>query len=336
MKRQYSILFLAGMFALGACETDNKKYHAENYVMPQVEQPSAGTDVTLTEETGNDTLFINWKPASYGFPGAVTYSVEIAKAGTHFASPVKIAETKETETGVVYSALNNSLLIAGLVPETTEKVELRVNASINGNIEMLNSEPIEMNITPYDVVVTYPILFVPGSYQSWNPKDSLTIVTSLKADDVYEGYFYFPANTEFKFTKQPDWNPVNWGSGGNNVLKPDGSNISVSTAGFYKVVANISKLTYSITSVTWSFQGTATGNTPVSLAYNPATQTLQATTSLSAGSFLFKENGAGNRTLGLYFGNQLKDDGTPVPVNNAGSYTITLDLRKYPYTWMLQ
>lgn len=336
MKRIYWLIALTTLFIWGGCSNDNKNYYAGNFADPVLSAPSAGATITLTEEHSNDSLSFSWKKAEFGFPAAVIYTVQAAMAGTNFASPVKITETKNLSASIDYATLNNSLLIAGLVPETPAKVEFRVMASVSENLETLNSEPTEVTVTAYNVTVSYPILFVPGSYQNWTPSDSSTIVTSPKADGIYEGYFYFPANTEFKFTKQPDWDPLNWGDGGNNKLSPGAGNIKVPNAGLYKVTADLNKLTYSIIPVSWSLNGSATSNTPISLAIDNTKKLLEVTANLSAGGFIFKETGAGNRTLGLYFGNQLMDDGTEIIVPQAGRYTITLDLGKYPYTFMIK
>ena len=336
MKRIYYIGIILILFALQACETDNKKYYAGDYISPEIDLPVAGSRITLTEATANDSVQFKWEAAAFGFPAAITYTVQIAIPDTYFESAVKIAESKSTSAAVTQATLNNSVLIAGLVPETPTEVEVRVNASINNNIRTLYSEPIRLMITAYNVEVVYPILFVPGSYQGWNPADSSTVVTSPKADGTYEGYFYFPANTEFKFTGQPDWNPLNWGEGGGGKLQAGAGNIKVTTAGFYKVIANINNLTYSLTPVSWSITGSATSNTPIALIYNESKHDLEITTHLNSGEFVFKETGAGNRVLGLYFGNQLTDNGSQIIVEEGGNYTISLNLQKYPYTFSIK
>lgn len=336
MKRFYFISILAAFLATGACTTENKKYHAENFVEPSITQPTAGSKITLTEDTQTDSLFIGWEPAEYGFPAALTYTVEIAKPDTYFEDGIKIGETKKNYLLVDHATLNNSALIAGLVPETPSPVELRVMASINNHIQKLTSLPIIVTLTPYNKTVTYPVLYVPGSYQGWNPGNPETTVTSPKANNIYEGYFYFPANTEFKFTAQPDWDPLNWGYGGEGKLSPGAGNIKVEKAGFYQVIANISNLTYSVIPVTWEIQGTATNNTSIPLSYNETDKTLEVTTPLSAGEFVFREKGAGNRVLGVYFGTQLMDNGSEIIVSSDGTYTIHLNLGHYPYTFSLE
>lgn len=333
MKHIYGMIILGILFILSACETDNKKYYAGNFIAPELEVPAAGSKIVLTEATADSTLFFEWRAADFGFPSATIYTIQVARAGTYFESAVKIAETKDTDIKVKYSTLNNSVLIAGLVPETPAEVEIRVNATINNHIETLYSKAVELTLTAYNINVTYPILYVPGSYQGWNPGDPFTVVTSPKANEVYEGYFYFPANTEFKFTAQPAWDPKNWGEGGNGKLQAGGGNIQVSQAGFYEVIADIPKLTYSITLVNWSVTGSAIPNHTMTLQYNETEKVLETTTDLATGEFVFRETGGKNRTLGVYFGSQLTDDGTQIVIPQDGRYKIVLDLKTYPYTF---
>lgn len=337
MKQICWIVFTSLLFMLTGCETENKKYYAGDFVNPEVKAPQSGSDFILTETTANDSLTVAWTTAEFGFPAATLYTVQVAKAGTYFESAVKIAETQEKQVKVDYATLNNSILIAGLVPETPGEIELRVNAMVNENLQTLRSKAVQVTMTAYNVEVTYPILFAPGSYQGWNPGDSATILTSPKADDIYEGYLYFIPNTSFKITGQPDWNPLQWGSGGAGKLQKNGGDISVnnSSASLYKVIADINKLTYSVTPVSWSISGSATSNTAIPLTYNESDRTLKTTAHLMSGEFVFKETGAGNRILGVYFGNQLMDNGNQIVVPQEGEYTITLNLKKYPYTYIL-
>lgn len=337
MKGIFWIITFGILSGMTSCETENKKYYAGDFIHPRLLIPAEGSKILLTEATADNTLTLSWTSADFGFPSATNYTVQIAKANTFFESAVKIAETKDTTTQIEYSTLNNSLLIAGIAPETPEEIEIRVNAGINTHIETLRSAPLRISMTAYNVEVNYPILFVPGSYQNWNPNDSSTILTSPRANDVYEGYLYFTPDTQFKLTGQNDWNPLQWGYGGDGKLRPNGDNIPVgnTTASLYKVGTDINALTYSVTAVSWNINGSATSGIPLPLTWNETERILTATAHLQTGEFIFREEGAGNRILGLYFGDRLTDNGTPIVVPQADRYHIVLNLKKYPYTYRL-
>lgn len=335
MKRIYIPIIIATIFALYSCTTDNKDYIAKDYKAPIVTTPSAGTNIILSENQPEDSLKVRWQPADYGFPGAIVYLVQMAPTSTDFKEPIKIAEVKATEAAIAPDGLNNSLLIAGAVPNTPISMEIRVSAFINNYIATVASSPIVVTMTAYDKKVVYPLLFMPGSYQGWNPADSLTAVYSIKSDGIYEGYFKFQAGTKFKFTQQPDWNPINWG-GANGTLIPGGSDIEVANEGIFRVIADINAQTYNLTPTLWSIYGSATANTDVPMTFDPITRIFTATTTLSAGDFIFRANATNALQLGVYYDNQLKYSGNAIAITTPETYTITLNFSKYPYTFTLQ
>jgi len=72
-----------------------------------------------------------------------------------------------------------------------------------------------MTVTPYQVIINYPSLWVPGDYQGWNPA-SAPKVSSKFGNGNYEGYVNIPSGGTyaFKFTSDPDWNHTNYGRSG--------------------------------------------------------------------------------------------------------------------------
>lgn len=180
----------------------------------------------------------------------------------------------------------------------------------------------EMNLT----------LYVPGGHQGWAP-DSAPTLYSRNFDFKYDGYVYFAdAGTEFKFTSQPDWGGTNYGDGGENTLSTDGGagNLSVSEAGYYKLDADLSgtPFTYSAVKTEWGLIGDATAggwdnSTP--MTYNPETGVWTVTATLSTGTFKFRANNGWDINLGGSLSN-LSYGGDNIPVTEAGTYLITLDL----------
>ena len=75
-------------------------------------------------------------------------------------------------------------------------------------------------ITPYPMVIVYPKLYVPGSYQGWNIANAPTLL-SYRMNNKYEGYLNLvdennpDAPITFKLTTEPVWNKgEEYGSGG--------------------------------------------------------------------------------------------------------------------------
>ena len=181
------------------------------------------------------------------------------------------------------------------------------------------------------------VLFVPGSYQGWNPTDSATIIKPKGAAGNYEGYIWFSENnTAFKYTQGPSWN-TNWGdNGGNGTLEPDGANIIAGTAGYYKLNVNLNTLTHTFLRTTWSVVGNSTAggwNTDTDMTWDPVNKVWTVTLNLTSGGIKFRANHAAT----LVYGDDLNDgsldeNGGTIWVWTAGNYTITLDLKIYSYT----
>lgn len=180
----------------------------------------------------------------------------------------------------------------------------------------------EMNLT----------LFVPGGHQGWSP-DTAPTLYSRNFDFKYDGFVYFDAPNEFKFTSNPDWEGTNYGDGGNGTLSTDGGagNLKVADAGYYQLNADLSgsPYTYSVVKTEWGLIGDATEggwNDSTPMNYDPATNKWSVTTTLSAGkSYKFRANNGWDINLGGDI-NNLKYGGDNITAAEGGTYQITLDL----------
>jgi hypothetical protein len=187
----------------------------------------------------------------------------------------------------------------------------------------------------------YPMLYVPGSYQGWDPSKTTTVLKSVASDNKFEGYLNFPdANGEFKFCTTPDWTN-DYGDDGTTTgkLLHPGSNIKVADAGYYKVNADMTALTYTIVKTTWGIIGSATptgwdSDTP--MTYDAATDTWSVTIDLVAGAVKFRANSLWDLNYGdTGFDGILDAGGTDIPITQAGTYTVSMKLGAPDYTYSL-
>jgi len=184
----------------------------------------------------------------------------------------------------------------------------------------------------------YPVLYVPGSYQGWDPAKASTVIASAKADGKYEGYLYFAdANTQFKFADGPSWD-VNYGDdGANGTLDRNGANIVAADAGYYKINVDLPALTYTYLKTDWGIIGSATANgwdADQNMTFDPATGIWTAVLDLKAGEFKFRANDGWDVNYGDDGANgTLEQNGANIPIANDGSYTITLKLGVPDYTY---
>ncbi len=184
-----------------------------------------------------------------------------------------------------------------------------------------------------------PFLFVPGSYQGWNPADSSTVISSVKSNQRYQGYFWFPANTQYKFTPQNNWT-VNYGdNGADGTLEQDGANITVTDEGYYKLDVDMMTMTHFSLKTSWSVVGSATpGGWDVDsdLAWDAPSRTWRGLVALTTGEVKFRANHSWDLHYG-YNGTEgvLYEGGSNIPVTLSGTYLVVLDFSAPVYRYSL-
>lgn len=172
-----------------------------------------------------------------------------------------------------------------------------------------------------------PMMYVPGGHQGWNPSEA-PILYSPNFDMKYDGYVYFPANNEFKFTPQPNWDNDYADDGTQSgILVEKGENIKTSEEGHYRLTVDLTNMTYATTRTEWGLIGDATeggwdDSTPMVLNQENGEWTV--TTTLKDGEFKFRANNGWDINLGGDQSN-LGYGGDNIRVE-AGTYLITLRL----------
>jgi hypothetical protein len=188
---------------------------------------------------------------------------------------------------------------------------------------------------------SYPVIYVPGGYQGWDPSNTTTVLASPNVDGKYEGYLYFiDSNTEFKFTDGPSWD-VNYGDdNADGTLDQNGANIKAVDAGFYKIDVDLNTLTYTMQKTDWGVIGSATPdgwNSDQNMTYDPTSKTWNIQLDLNPGEIKFRAND----DWGLNYGDNgadaiLERDGANIAIANAGNYKITLFLDKPDHTYSIE
>ena len=349
-----ALLLIAGV----SCENDDQKM-ASPSGGPELLTPLDGSSYVLDPAAGtNEVTTLVWNHADYSVQTEVNYDVEVALAGTDFATTVAGGST--TNRFVVWSheALNTVALEAGLTPYTAGDLEVRIKSSLGSNAEMVAySNVITITITPY--TTDLPKIAVPGNHQGWSPPTAPLMASSGFGQTNFEGYISLDG--EFKFLRPKadgtfDWDgdSADWGDDGtfSDVLLNTGETNCTATAGYYWVKANTATLTYSITPITtWGIIGSATpggwdSSTP--MTYNPTTKKWSIVVTLVDGEYKFRSNNIWNAgsvqyNLGGFQADKVGDDyagesmsyGGANLVVTAGTYLVELDLsnpRAYTYT----
>jgi hypothetical protein len=345
-------LMTAGVFLMWSC----KKEGVHAVLTPGASPQLAGsTNAVVLDSTKNSTnaVTFTWPAVDYGYSADVTYTLQFdASASDSFKNATNITlPTNKTSLSYTVQTLNVlAYQSLGLPANVASPIWVRVKSDINQNgvttgassVASIYSNVFNMTVTPYQIIIIYPTLWVPGDYQGWSPSTAPTIA-SVKSNNVYEGYVNFPTGGtfQFKYTSAPDWNHLNYGwvsstTNGNTVtgtMNTSGGNLFVPAAGYYQLKADLNPTpnAWSATGTTWGVIGDATPGgwgSDTQLTFDAGTQTWSVTLNLvSTGSWKFRANSAWAINLG-YDNGALDYNGSNIVVPPAGSgnYTITLDL----------
>lgn len=189
----------------------------------------------------------------------------------------------------------------------------------------------------YTLTFAYEVLYTPGSGNGWSQENSMRLYTNN-----YSLYYGFTrtgeegaAKGEFKLDATTNWS-MNWGLD-NGVLTPNGPNIVTEPAGFYFVKADLNGLWI------WTFRTEKigviglNGNWNDDIFMTPSSDMLTWTAEITATDnteFKFRVNS----DWGANFGGDkdaLSLDGNNISIG-AGTYVVTLDLSKVPYSCKIE
>jgi hypothetical protein len=343
MRTWLNKIMLVGVAAItfSSCEKDEVRTVLSAGSVPTL-QANNTTLVLLQANANNDAVKFTYSPATFGFDAAVTYVLQIAKGGTNFAS------ASTTEVGLSNAApLEKSFKVVDFNREllkiinygTATPVEVRVKATVAAAAPASYSNVVTITATAYRDIIKYSFpnaLNIAGNFQGWDPGSAPQIVKQNNGGyNGFEGYIIFNAGTpEFKMVKGDNWGAGDYGSAGAGTLGNGGPNLTLPSggaglAGYYRVRANTTNLTWGYTKITkWSLIGAFTGwSSDVDLTFNPATGVWSITRDMPAGEFKFRANS----DWGINFGDNNADfkpeyDGSNLNITAAGNYTISLDL----------
>lgn len=206
----------------------------------------------------------NWSTSFNGYGGTVTYTLQYDSAGKNFVAPVEIPVGASLFTkALTQGEMNETALTSGIPGGTTGKVEYRVKATTaQGAVSYSNV--VNVTIESYVPILRF---YLPGGYQGstgngndWDPGTAPELIRDLRPaalNQLYYIYMYLPAGAEFKVTQGRSWD-INYGGSGGN-LSSGGANLSVATAGYYRISVDRVNMKYDIREGRMGFVGGATG-----------------------------------------------------------------------------
>ena len=197
----------------------------EDVVAPVLEDLAGPIEITAENMAGGEVVF-NWSLADYGVKTQVDYSIEVATVASPDALVVVAsglnADTTALNTNLMthkvdYESLNQILfndlqLSDGVATEILFSVGAKV-----GEYPKIYSNTVKVSAKITAAEKVYPMIYMPGSYQGWDPAGAATkfqVLYDFAGNGVYEGIADFgQANDEgraWKFTREPNWD-FDWG-----------------------------------------------------------------------------------------------------------------------------
>ena len=342
MKKIKLTLFIAVVgLLLVSCKRDiTEPVISSNPTSPTLSDLSVSGAFNISNANGLVTF--SWSAANYGFESSTTYTVQLSSTSDFSDNIVDLLTTQNLSGTAKVSEINDKLLAWNFSIGSSATIYYRVSASVTSSLAPIYSATKSTSLTPYDAVVNYPMIYVPGAYQGWSPGAENGRLYS------YEGIVRIidgtNASSDFKITSDPDWNHTNWGgtltkSGDNysGILDPAGDNYTVD-AGVYAITVDVSALTISLTKTDdWGIIGSAVPpydwSADVDMFYNGQRKMWEITADFVAGDFKFRANDAWDLNYGDTGADGTLDaGGDNIALPSDGNYTIRFDPVKLTYT----
>lgn len=357
MKKLINLTIIAVACLAAACHKDAAVTRLAPVAFTSSIKASTSSVVLSATTDATDELTLTWPAVVYPVKAHVTYTLQADLPAdtigtTGWANAASIAVGNDILTKTLNGAdLNTLAFKLGAAPNTAAPLVFRVQAYQD---RYAYTQAVAVSVTTFKVIIVshgYPVLYLPGDYQGWQP--TIAPTAAAPKANIYEGYINEVAGGtyQFKFTSAPDWNHINYGDGGGGKLTTDGlaAGMTLPGPGFYEVSANLNTNTWAFTLTTWSILGDASPGgwtTDTQLTYDATKKVWSVTCNMkAAGSFKFRANDAWVIDFGIDANGQLAYNDSPVfgydstiqniTVPADGNYTITLDLHdpnNYNYT----
>lgn len=342
MKNIFKILAIAfiGM-ALVSCEKDE-----DQAILGETSQSSISADkTTIVLDKSNldaNAVSFKWAKSTFDISVVSTQQIEFGIKGKGFKDS-KLIDVLASPFSMTNKQLNTLMLSMGGTANVVNEIEVRLKVAVGG--ANFYSNVISLQVTPYILgpVYNYTDLFLIGDATAGAWDNSVTNTklyplqkTTTAGKYSYTGYF---AKGGFKFIKTPGSWDSQYGMGGaEGTLSTSGSsgNISVETAGYYKLTVDTNALSYTLISIpaptttytTISMIGSASGDWSTDVDMEKSTFDphiwVKKKVNLSSGEFKFRANHDWGTNWGVakeFFG--VADlGGGNIPVSETFKYDV--------------
>ena len=328
------LLFAAMALTLVGCTEDYKDWTVQKPDTtpdPAITVSQNMTDVapvsfTTLDAYGDVQLFVPTYNSS-ATPDSVTYSAVIYNADKSESVELKANAEGKVSADELKTALET---FYGRSAEKKSVPATFIARVYNGKMVSKEVHETVLDVTiPYHTKSAMKALSVPGSHQGWDPANydqALYEQDPENNPNVFTGYVYLDAGTQFKFTTG-SW-AENWGTEDGKTLVPGAPNASVAESGCYFITVDLNKLEFTTELRNWSIVGDGVGDTDLDLVYSAKNGVYYVTHDFNGtGYYKFRVNHQDEITYGYdWFAEptDLIQNGFKIPVPGTGVYSITL------------
>jgi len=256
MKKIGFIFFALLALSFWGCETETEKTVLPESVTPnQVTSPTGATVLSL--ENADVNVNFTWTSLDFGYSLPQKYTLQIAKAGTNFATAYDIVAVNDLEGSITQGKLN-AILLNFIDGGVAGNVDIRVKTIISSYVDPYYSATKTVSMTPYQTVFP-PIYIIGSSTGGWDP--NLAVEMRSSAPNVYSTIAYFSNTTDnntFRFFKQAGWGD-SWNcpffTGGfptallENAADGDSNFRLIGASGYYSITAKLAEKKVDMTAV---------------------------------------------------------------------------------------
>ena len=273
-------------------------------------------------------LNVSWMDVQFPIEAPVTYTLAIDVAADTFgengwANAERFVVGEDVlSTSFVGGDLNDIAADLGLESDVEGELVLRVEAYMD---RYVYSEPVTIAVTPYTQEVAFGQIYMPGSYQGWDP--ATAAVLPAIATGVYQGYITIlaPQGLGFKFTPEPNWDTFYGLDTNGNFAQGGDTDLTLPNYGSFQITVNLNTMTYTFTPYSWGIIGPSTPggwDSDTDMFYDYANFQWKYTGPLNPGALKFRLNDMWPTNYGTEDGNNGEITNGTMYLDNPGAHTI--------------
>jgi len=293
------------------------------------------TPLLLLEDNQSEiALNTSWAAPDYGFDAAPTYKLLVDLATNDFSNAVTLDVGDNLDKAFTTLELNSIALGLGAEADVASDLILKLQGFVGGQL-LINSNAKTVNVTPYSSILDLTTRWgvVGSAANDWGATPDLPFFATSTAG-ILVAYVTL-IDGEIKFREDSLWTNNYGDTGVDGTLDAGGDNIAV-TAGSYKILMNLTDLTYTIESFSIGIVGSAFndwGATPdFSLTYDSYSDQFRGIVKLLDGEMKFRMNNDWGTNYGDTGVDGVLDLNGDNIVTTAGRYIVTVNLNDLSYT----